>query len=358
MNSRLAIPSLTARRGPRAAAGPRALVHSRRGFSFTEVLFAVMILGIGFIMVAAIFPVAIQQTQNNSSEGTAASIARGAAAYMQQTLVDTDIPRITPPDAKPGALPGRARVYAFRDPPSTKNADPKFGMWLEKLPKTPTWQYADQLWDRVKGAQIVSSDPRYGWVGLFRRDPSSSYVQIYVIVTQARVSTNYQPGKDLALLKNSFTVPMANLQPKPLQVRIVGNRLSVLRGPGAGAVAEGCFLIIANDNLEKQAGRNPTSIPPEARIGWMNGRIYRVGNNVGGNSWDLMPGSDFSTDPGPDGQLESPTSSPMDDVRNLDDNDVDAFVVGRTLVPGTGGTATYDGPAQDVAIYTTFVQLK
>ena len=59
-------------RAPVKSRRPFARGRGSRGFSFTEVLFAVMILGIGFIMVAAIFPVAIQQatTVNRSSART------------------------------------------------------------------------------------------------------------------------------------------------------------------------------------------------------------------------------------------------------------------------------------------------
>src|SRR6266446_1174955 len=58
--------------------------HRRGGFSFTEILFAVMILGIGFIMVAAMFPVALQQTDNSMQETVAAQVARSGIAYMTQ----------------------------------------------------------------------------------------------------------------------------------------------------------------------------------------------------------------------------------------------------------------------------------
>src|ERR1700722_4164861 len=54
----------------------------RRGFSFVEILFAVMILGIGFIMIAGIFPVAIHQTQSNGDETIAATTARQGAAII------------------------------------------------------------------------------------------------------------------------------------------------------------------------------------------------------------------------------------------------------------------------------------
>ena len=45
------------------------------GFSFVEVLFAVIILGVGFIMIAAVFPVAIRQTKSTIDETSAATIA-------------------------------------------------------------------------------------------------------------------------------------------------------------------------------------------------------------------------------------------------------------------------------------------
>src|SRR3954452_4683149 len=48
----------------------------RQAFSFAEVMFAVVILGIGFIMVAAIFPVAIQQTQTTNEESMGAAASR------------------------------------------------------------------------------------------------------------------------------------------------------------------------------------------------------------------------------------------------------------------------------------------
>ena len=49
--------------------------RSRRAFSFVEILFAIMILGIGFIMIAAIFPVAINETALSGEETVASTIA-------------------------------------------------------------------------------------------------------------------------------------------------------------------------------------------------------------------------------------------------------------------------------------------
>jgi Tfp pilus assembly protein PilV len=54
----------------------------RRGFSFAEVLFAVAVLGIGFIMVAAIFPAAILQTQAAIDETVGTTVARNGGAQI------------------------------------------------------------------------------------------------------------------------------------------------------------------------------------------------------------------------------------------------------------------------------------
>src|SRR4051812_34104750 len=56
---------------------------ARRGFSFTEVMFAVILLGLGFIMVAAIFPVAIRQSQANMEDTAGVSVAKAGGAVME-----------------------------------------------------------------------------------------------------------------------------------------------------------------------------------------------------------------------------------------------------------------------------------
>jgi Tfp pilus assembly protein PilV len=62
------------------ASVPQSL-SKHRGFSFAEVMFAVIILGIGFIMIAGLFPVAISQSKATSDETSAAAFARVASNY-------------------------------------------------------------------------------------------------------------------------------------------------------------------------------------------------------------------------------------------------------------------------------------
>ncbi|MEA2709978.1 MAG: hypothetical protein QOF78_2579, partial [Phycisphaerales bacterium] len=57
--------------------------HRRTGgYSFPEVLFAVVVLGIGFIMIAGIFPVAIQQSKATADETVGATAARAGVATV------------------------------------------------------------------------------------------------------------------------------------------------------------------------------------------------------------------------------------------------------------------------------------
>ena len=330
------------------------MTHRRRtaGFSFTEVLFAVMILGIGFIMVAAIFPVAIQQTQNTTSEGNAAAIARGAVATMQQTLQNVDMPETAAPPPTPPPPPApppageRGRVFSLRNPQQSPKG--KKYRWLEQV---PGWTDPDQLWNRTKGNLIVPNDPRFGWVGFYKREYGSPYVQVFVVATQTRVRSVYEPAKDLVPMGgNGPLAPLANLQARPVTVSANSGGITFSPPAFAAAVAEGCYVIIASSNL------SPGSPPNLARVGWMNGRIYRVGNRFGGDTWDYMPGNEFRPDPGPDGSTGNVVpGDTADDITEL--IDADAFVVGRSLV-NSGGTALFEGPAQDVAVYTTFVQLR
>src|SRR5437868_461177 len=62
--------------------------HNNAGYSFPEVMFAVVVLGIGFIMLAAVFPVALQQSKSSLDETKASAIARRAANYLQSIAVD------------------------------------------------------------------------------------------------------------------------------------------------------------------------------------------------------------------------------------------------------------------------------
>src|SRR5262245_30954598 len=61
-----------------------------RAFSLTEVMFAIIILGIGFILVAAIFPVSISQSRLTVEETMGTGIARSALAQTSILVEGSD----------------------------------------------------------------------------------------------------------------------------------------------------------------------------------------------------------------------------------------------------------------------------
>src|SRR4051794_36372254 len=65
--------------------------NHKSAFSLTEVMFAVIILGIGFILIAAIFPVSISQSRLTVDETTGAASARSALAFTSRIADGGDV---------------------------------------------------------------------------------------------------------------------------------------------------------------------------------------------------------------------------------------------------------------------------
>src|SRR5438105_671234 len=69
----------------------------RSGYSFTEVMFAVVILGIGFIMIAAMFPAALHQSKTTMEETTGGTLVHGAVTDAKTILVNSTFVFHAPP---------------------------------------------------------------------------------------------------------------------------------------------------------------------------------------------------------------------------------------------------------------------
>ena len=128
-----------------SALRPSSFIITARGFSFTEVLFAVMILGVGFIMVAAIFPVAIQQAKTSTEETSAAAIARGAINYIDRVATNS-------------ILPGTNNMVVG---PDFDGFPPTSGM--------PDYRDTYTLATALRGSVVVAGDSRYAWLPFYRR---------------------------------------------------------------------------------------------------------------------------------------------------------------------------------------------
>jgi hypothetical protein len=422
-------------------------------------MFAVVILGIGFIMLASIFPVAIKQSQLNTEETAAVAVARNGINVMTP-LASQDNPRDADPTLETPLLPvsrnpipgmpgGTAdysfrfgQVYSLRDRRIETMTDYPAPPPNALLPLTmPVPEQRRGMWQATSGNLIQSGDPRFAWVPLYRRDAIFSrrdgvegvspfpYAQLIVIGCVARNRSTFGPA-DVTPAGNNQAAQdqhLTQLEPKPVAVRIqlIDSinpssgycikffSINQLNNPDRGgfpastppavydrvptdAIAEGTFVVIADDRMISLAGTNVIS----RNSGRMNGRIYRVGvrrTDLDGQSgdppnaatWTLQPGFDFSPDPGDNGEFESSPAGDADDINRLGVNgtpynDVTvnsirtfggkvrfagngagvgcvAYVIGRgytnpATTPGAGGD--YDGATQDVAVYTTFVPVR
>jgi hypothetical protein len=358
----------------------------RRAFSFTEILFAVMILGIGFIMVAAMFPVAIQQTQATNDETVAASVGRIGTSYMQQLAQIRVVPSLTDPMVGHAMLAANqatsvlyptigtnrlAIVDALRNnpPPPTGPVAPitvAGEVWsLHEDPNTdrstvfraypgtntgaqPLMPHPLAMWQAVSSNLIMATDQRFGWVGMYKRDVIVQYdqslqryvatpspiAQVFILVTQERNKPVYD-DRDAAHYPNQFSAFPATLEPQLLLPGTVNishqpGGASELRitGNGVFRVAEGAYVIVANDG----------------GTGALNGRILRIGvqpDSTNPGRWQLAPGGELAPN---DPNLGGAT----------------VLIVGRGYSDPTNpapNANAFKGGAQDTAIYTSFVSV-
>jgi hypothetical protein len=294
----------------------------------------------------------------------------------------------TPANSRSGQLTIRGRVLSFRDS-RLSDQDPF---------------YRSTLWNAIRGNLLVPSDNRFAWVPMYRRDvtyvntsppsapPSgelpiddaqvrkvpSPFVILYMIPVTVRNRSTYDPA--------DLTGAIVNLEPRLVSVavaykQVVGayvleiapSQYDINAGTGApsalDSVAEGAVIIISDDRITQ---------PPEDR-GLMNGRTFRVGVRrpdldstatlAGAQVWEMAPGSEFTPDPGANGRLafrrNPPTPGDSDDIIEIGNTaavsggsravgPADALLVGRNITATAG---QYEGPAQDVGVYVTFIRV-
>jgi type II secretory pathway pseudopilin PulG len=269
----------------------------RAGFSFTEILFAVMVLGVGFIMVAAIFPVAIQQSKMTVDETTVAAIARQATATLQSLA----------------AGPNGNTLFPITG-----------GVMTPIGPGHPAWA-------AVSGNLILSSDPRYAWVAYYRRDVDITntprpYMKVVIVGLEAKAREPYRAAVDLQELGGPGTG--AHLQPRAITAELhAGGVLFDSSSPVVETIGEGAFVTVLG-----VASTNAASLVGQvARLG-----VRRADLDTGsGRAWELAPGNELTIP----GAVTPPVG-------------FGAGVLGRNW-----DGSTFSGPVQDVMAYVTYVRV-
>ena len=271
--------------------------RARRGITFTEVMFAVVLLGIGFIMLAGLFAVASQQTLETVEESTATQVAMSARRYLQRLGDDVMVDQMT------------ATVS-----PRTFWGDTS-GTY-RPLP--------DTLWARVANDAIMPQDPRFAWTALYSRRANDQFANLVIFALQIRGKSRFDPADT-----SRGTLP-AYIDPKPVQI------LGAVKGVN-GAADTLTFAAPSYDNTPAATGAYVV-----IASGPLAGRIYRLGNYVAGVQWELLPGY----------ELTSPNDATML-------NGAPAFVVGKGYAATPpANPPTYSGYAMDIGAFTTSVMIK
>lgn len=299
----------------------------RRGFSFVELLFAVLILGIGLIMIAAIFPVGIEQTKANLDSTQAAAIGRTAVGQLSQSGLKTDYPAYN-------------SVIAMQSAPNSSN--------LQTISEANA---------------ICAADPRYAWAGMYYRpDANSNYAQVLFIIGNR--SDPYNTTNDLTNLSNGVHY----FEPRSVNITLTTTALTVngttaANASNGSAVAPGAFVVVSSFTpastdlaVTNSAGGTIAVTAPDKTAAQtkLPGLIYRVGE-PNGTALGFFPGYEFQP---VKFSYFNTADSQTHYVTILQASTATGFVLGRNRIATTGGAGDFDGPVQDVAYYTSFISLK
>lgn len=313
-------------------------IQRRAGFTFTEIMFAVILLGIGFIMIAGMFPVAIQQTRGAVEDTTAAGVAQAAVRHLEQVwthekLICSD---------QDGDIADRPLVWSILDRADSSS----LGQEGPKRSKADLQEGLFELWRRYRGSTVHAQNPRYAWTALYRRGGNANlpagYAQVMIIVLESR-SKQFFDQSD---------IESRNLEPRAVQITelragdpVAGTSdvitFNFNHGSKEDSVAEGSYVIIAGNETGSQT-------PPEAI-----GRIYRLGSAVNPvintpARYYLAPGYGLTGDA---------NSTPKRKDQELTST-TRAYVVGKSFTDNNNPNLGYSGPAMDIGVYTTYLALK
>jgi hypothetical protein len=208
-------------------------------------MFAVILLGIGFIMLAGMFPVAIQQTRLTQEETTAATIVQTAKRYIEEVAYDND----------------------FK---STELNNGTVGL-LNTLP--------NNAWNNLGGNLINAQDRRYAWTALYRRNPGDNVIQVVILALQSRNAPQFVYPLDV----NTNLTPVAIHITKLVNADNVNNN--------------GVDRVIFDSNTDQVPY---LKVAPGAFLildSAMGPQIYRLGNrrdDIDKMTWELAPGFDMA----------------------------------------------------------------
>jgi hypothetical protein len=312
------------------------------------------------IMVAGIFPVAIEQTQVNAAESTGVAVGRDALRYIQSvTSGYTAQAGPTAPIAAGSTLP--LLPCTFGALATAPGVNPVMPLPNEALPAAaPTYadssllpiaNFANPAAVALGGNQTLTGDKRFGWIGFYRRDTLSvsiagapqnvpaPYAQVWIITAQS--TSEGQPpfsSANAALSTNIIAgVSLAN----------TSTNGGVINFPMVGGVQTAQMAVPNAFVLVLSCPGDPALV----------GQILRLGTQLpnptasAGTFWSLVPGSDLNPN---DTNLPATTYT-AGTLTPTPTAVATVFILGSPPDPHNVGQ--YLGPAQDITAVTGFVRV-
>lgn len=140
----------------------------RGGFTFIEVMFAVIVLGVGVVMIATMLPVAIKTAQDTRESAAGTAAIESGFHLIEQSYAEngnTSLPETT----NGGMFPnGRVWTYPSVDNPALAPA----------FPIPPFYQ--------TIGNRVNSADPTFMWIPFYSRSDAVSPPQVAFVGVRAR----------------------------------------------------------------------------------------------------------------------------------------------------------------------------
>jgi hypothetical protein len=264
-------------------------------------LIAMAVLTAGLLGVAAAVYVGVDQTRSSLDDSTAAAVARQAAATLGQVMTRDN---------------------------TAECADGKFRRFIDSGVPTP-----GALQSAVAGSQICTTDPRYAWIPLYRRDPDSAVAQVVIVVVRAQTKETFD-ARDFAVFNGAYAPTLVPTPATAFGISVVDNTLAIDLPGGPERLGPGTLVLLNGERLA--------------------GRLVRLGHRNDDGTWALDPGQDLSDDIAP--FKEMARQNP--DMEGKYDWKIDGYVIGRGYADVTRPADGFAGTSQAVAAYSTMVMLR
>lgn len=380
------------------------------GFTFVEVLFAIIILGIGMIMIAGILPVAIKQQADTREDMTAKAVCEAGYAYLAAIAQTNPDAFVRTNDVTGGIT--QPSPFMANDLLNGKISDinhpwRSVGKIVPLNFEVVTDNAVLLPMQAAMGSRVSQIEPRYQSMAFYRRDEGANVIKLMVVAMKLQNTETTQqygpPSQPTAGLVNTHLLEEIGLNNGPFMfedVQVFDQRINSPTGlepdrisffganplgPATNATASqiaamaklapGTFVIVACPN-----NPNPSNVvkADSDRANRNNGKVFRLGQqrldvDADGRVWDLDPlydasplsigedGLENTADDVSDQSMLSGSNYTIGTVSAQGDS-VKVWVIGRGVNrPNQAFDVTsnrYAGAAQDVGVLVREIEVK